>query len=125
MNNVKDTEVIEYELKKAHEKKIVLNVFFKSENGKHVGSYNVQYFNAILYKKFVKKNTKLLEKYIELTPQPKNLDGVNPPSQEELNRLGFSDVNTSLANTVEALENALIKGLTKQEVKNNDRKKNL
>ena len=35
----------------------------------------------------------------------------------ELARLGFSDVNTALANTVEALENAPSKGLTRQEVK--------
>ena len=56
-------------------------------------------------------------KYIEFTPHPKSLDGINAPSQEELTRLGFSDVNTVLANTVEALENVPTKGLTRQEVK--------
>ena len=35
--------------------KNVLNVFFKIENGKHVGSCNVQCLNAAVYKKFVKK----------------------------------------------------------------------
>ena len=117
MNKVKDTEVIEHELKKHMGERNVLNVFFKIENGKHVGSCNVQCLNAAVYKNFVKKNTKLLGKYIEFTPHPKSLDGINAPSQEELNRLGFSDVNTALANTVEALENAPIKGLTRQDVK--------
>ena len=78
---------------------------------------NVQCLNAAVYKKFVKKNTKLLGKYIEFTPHPKSLDGINAPSQKELTRLGFSDVNTSLTNTVEALENAPTKGLTRQDVK--------
>ena len=117
LNKVKDTEIIEYELKKHMGERNVLNVFFKIENGRHVGTCNVQCLNAAVYKKFVKKNTKLLGKYIEFTPHPKSLDGINAPSQEELTRLGFSDVNTALANTVEALENAPTKGLTRQEVK--------
>ena len=117
LNKVKDTERIEYELKKYMEKINVLNIFFKIENGKHVGSCNVHRLNTTVYKKFVKKNTKLLGKYIEFTPHPKSLDGINAPSQEELTRLGFSYVNTALANTVEALENAPSKGLTRQEVR--------
>ena len=117
LNKVKDTDIIEYELKKYMGERNVVNVFFKIENGKHVGSRNVQCLNAAVYKKFVKKNTKLLGKYIEFTAHPKSLDGVNAHSQEELTRLGFTDVNTALANTVEALENAPSKGLTRQEVK--------
>ena len=117
LNKIKDTETIEYELKKHMGERNVLNIFFKIENGKHIGSCNVQCLNAAVYKKFVKKNVKLLGKYIEFTPHPKSLDGINAPSQEELTRLGFSDVNTALANTVEALENAPTKGLTRQEVK--------
>ena len=117
LNKVKDTEAIEHELKRHMGEKNVLNIFFKIENGKHIGTCNVQCLNAAVYKKHVKKNTKLLGKYIEFTPHPKSLDGINAPSQEELTRLGFSDVNTALANTVEALENAPTKGLTRQEVK--------
>lgn len=48
---------------------------------------------------------------------PKSLDGINAPSQIELTTLRFSYVNTTLANTIEALENASSKGLTRQEVK--------
>ena len=82
-----------------------------------MGSCNVQCLNAAVYKKIVKKNAKLLGKYVEFTPHPKSLDGINAPSQIKLSRLGFSDLNTTLANTVKALENAPSKGLTKQEVK--------
>lgn len=118
LNKVKTTEEIEYGIKKHMGEKNVINIFFKMENEKHVGSCNVQCLNAAVYKKFVKKNTKLLGKYVEFTPHPKSLDGINAPTQMELSRLGLSDVNTALANTVEALENASSNGLTKQEVKN-------
>ena len=117
LNKIKDTDTIEHALKKHMGERNVLNIFFKIENGKHVGSCNVQCLNAAVYKKFVKKNVKLLGKYVEFTPHPESLDGINAPSQEELTKLWFSDVNTALANTVEALENAPTKGLTRQEVK--------
>ena len=117
LNKVKSTEEIEYEIKKHMGEKNVVNIFFKIENGKHIGSCNVQCLNAAVYKKFVKKTTKLLGKYIEFTPHPKSLDGINAPSPTELTKLGFSDVNTALANTVEALENAPSNGLTRQEVR--------
>ena len=117
LNKVKSMDEIEYEIKKHMGEKNVINIFFKIENGKHMGSCNVQCLNAAVYKKFVKKNTKLLGKYVEFTPHPKSLDGINAPSPTELTKLGFSDVNTALASTVEALENAPSKGLTRQEVK--------
>ena len=82
-----------------------------------MGGCNIQCLNAVVYKKFVKKNAKLLDKYVEFTPNPKSLDGINAPSQTELTKLGFLDINTALASTVEALENAPSNGLTRQEVK--------
>ena len=42
------------------------------------------------------------------------MDGKNAPSNEELVKLGFIDVNTALANTVEALENAPSKDIPKK-----------
>ena len=122
LNKIKSTDEIEYEIKKHMREKNVINVVFKIENGKHVGSCNVQCLNAAVYKKFVKKNAKLLGKYIEFTPHPKSLDGINAPSPTELTKIGFSDVNTALANTVEALENAPSNGLTRQEGKKNGRR---
>ena len=41
------------------------------------------------------------------------MDGIDAPSAIELARLGFVDVNTALANTIQALENAPSKGYTK------------
>ena len=117
LNKIKSTEEIEHAIRLHMGDRNVINIFFKIENGRHVGSCNVQCLNAAVYKKIVKNNAKLLGKYVEFTPHPKSLDGINAPSQIELSRLGFSDVNTTLANTVEALENATSKGLTRQEVK--------
>ena len=48
----------------------------------------------------------MCNKYVEFAPHPKNLDEISKPSGEELTRLGFNDMNTALANTVEAMENA-------------------
>jgi paraquat-inducible protein B len=59
----------------------------------------------MVYKTFSKKTTKLLGKHVEFTPHPRSLDGANAPNAAELTRLGFSDVNTALENTIEALEN--------------------
>ena len=117
LNKIKSTEELEHAIRLHMGDINVINIFFKIENGRHVGSCNVQCLNAAVYKKIVKKNAKLLGKYVEFTPHPKSLDGINAPSQIKLSRLGFSDLNTTLANTVKALENAPSKGLTRQEVK--------
>ena len=93
--------------------KNVVNIFFRLEGGKHVGSCNVQCLNAAVYKRFSKRNGKILGKYVEFSPHPKSLDGTNAPTNEELIRLGFQDVNTALANTVEAIENATSKSYNK------------
>ena len=44
------------------------------------------------------------------------MDGIDAPFTAELTRLGFSDVNTALANTIQALENAPSKGYTKADL---------
>lgn len=41
LNKVNSTNEIEYEIKKHTRDKNVINIFFKIENGKHVGSFNV------------------------------------------------------------------------------------
>jgi cell division septum initiation protein DivIVA len=83
--------------------------FFRLEKGKHVGSCNVQCLNAAVYKKYVKQNHPILGKYVEFSPHPKNLDRIDGPSASELATLGFSDVNTALAN-------ASSKGYTKADL---------
>ena len=81
-----------------------------------MGSCNVQCLSAAIYKKFSKKNRKILGKYVEFSPHQKSLDGVNAPTNEELVRLGFRVVNTTLANIVEALENAPSKVYNKEDL---------
>ena len=81
-----------------------------------MGSCNVQCLNAAVYKRYVKQNHLILGKYIEFSPHPTSLDGIDTPSAIELSRLGFSDVNTALANTIQALENAPSKGYTKADL---------
>jgi hypothetical protein len=67
-------------------------------------------------KKYVKQYHPILGKYVEFSAHPKSLDGIDGPSASELARLDFSDVNTALANTIQALENAPSKGYTKADL---------
>ena len=94
----------------------VVGSFFRLEKGKHVGSCNVQCLNAAVYKKFVKQNHLIFGKYVEFSPHPRSLDGIDAPSTVEFTRLGFTNVNTALANTIQALENAPSKGYTKADL---------
>ena len=107
LNNVKTIEQIEVSIEAHFGPNNAVSFFFKQDakNGKHLGSCNIQCLNATVYKKFVKKSAKLLGKHVEFTAHPRSLDGANVPNAAELIRLGFTDVNTALANTIEALEN--------------------
>lgn len=87
-------------------------IFSRLEKKKHVDSCNVQYLNASVYKKYVKENHFILGKYVELSSYHKSLDRNDAPSTIKLTRLGFSDVNTALANNIQALENVSSKGYT-------------
>ena len=113
LNKVKGIEELEHGIKEHMGEKNVVNIFFRLEGRKHVGSCNVQCLNAAVYKRFSKKNGKILGKYVEFSPNPKSLDGTDAPTNEKLIRLGFQDVNTALANTVEAIENATSKNYNK------------
>jgi hypothetical protein len=59
-----------------------------------------------IYKKFVKKTHKLQSKYAKFNLHPRSLDGSTASLEEIRKELGFHDVNTALANIIEALENA-------------------
>jgi hypothetical protein len=72
----------------------------------HTGVVNIELLNASIYKKFVTKTHKLQSKYVSFNPHPQSLDGTAVPSEEALQEWGFKDLNTALAGTVEALENA-------------------
>ena len=89
---------IEEAIQKFIEDQNVLRLYFRLEDRKHLGSCNVQCLKSFIYKKFIKKNG--FGKYVEFTPHPKGLHGIDAPSKEELNRLGFTDVNIALADTI-------------------------
>ena len=116
LNKTKTTSALEEGIKNIFGEGNVIGIFFRLEKGKHVGSCNVQCLNAAVYKKYVKQNILILGKYVEFSPHPKSLDGIDAPSAIELARLGFTDVNTALANTIQALENAPNKGYTKTDL---------
>jgi hypothetical protein len=80
--------------------------FPRAEGGLHTGVANVELLNASIYKKFVNKSHKLQSKYIRFNPHPRSLDGTTAPTEEALRKWGFHDLNTALASTVEAMENA-------------------
>ena len=87
--------------------KNVVSVYFpRAEGGLHTGVANVELFNAPIYKKFVNKTHKLQSKYVRFNPHPRSLDGIAAPTKEMLRDWGFHDLNTALASTMEALENA-------------------
>jgi len=116
LNKTKSIEMLEEGIKSFIGTGNVVGTFFHLEKGKHVGTCNVQCLNVVVYKKHVKQSAKILNKWIEFVSHPKNLDGINAPSNEELVRLEFIDVNTTLANTIQALENAPSKGYTKADL---------
>jgi hypothetical protein len=59
------------------------------ENGMHAGLANIEFLNAPIYKKFVKKMHRLQGKYVKFNPHPRNLDGSTMPLEETLKDLGF------------------------------------
>ena len=117
LNRLKPKEILEAEIRACMGDKNILNIFFKNDaQGKLTGVCNIQCLSAAVYKKFVRKSHKICNKYVEFSPHPKSLDGISKPSSEELTRLGFNDVTTALADTVEAMENAPSNALGKKDI---------
>ena len=98
---------VEEALKTLIGEKNVVNVYFpRAEGGLHTGVANVELLNALVYKKYVNKTHKLQSKYVRFNPHPRSLDGIAAPTEETLCKWVFHDLNTALASTVEAMENA-------------------
>ena len=116
LNKTKTTAALEEGIKKLLGEQNIVGIFFRLEKKKHVDSCNVQCLNATVYKKHVKQNYPILGKYVEFSPHPQSLDGIDAPSTSKLTRLGFTDVNTALANTIQAMENAPSNGYSKAEL---------
>lgn len=106
LSKIESIEKLEEGLKSKIGANNIVSMYFKLENGRHVGTCNVQCLNAAVYKKHVKQNVELHGKYVDFSPHPRSLDGTNPPSVEELKKLGLMDVNSAAMNAVIAMENA-------------------
>jgi len=86
----------------------VVKTFFKDgDAGRdlHAGVCNIEVLNAVVYKKLVNTNAKLLQKVITFHPHPRSLDGSNAPSDKILKQFGFLDHNTALAGAMTAMAN--------------------
>ena len=117
LNQLKSKEILEAQIRTYMEDKNIWNIFFKNDaQSKLTGVCNIQNLSAVVYKKFVKKSHKICNKYVEFSPHPKSLDGISKPSSEKLTRLGFNDVTTALADTVEAMENTPSNALGKKDI---------
>ena len=79
----------------------------------HTGTANVQCLNAIVYRQWVGKTIEIFGKHVTFAPHPKSLQGAIPPTKEEQEKLGFCDISTAIADTLEATRNApQLKGKT-------------
>ena len=108
LNKGANSAQVEVGLKTLIGEKNVIKLYFpRAKDGLHTKVANVELLNAPIFKKFVNKSHKLQSKYVRFNPHPRSLDGTAAPTEEILCEWGFHDLNTTLANSVEALENAM------------------
>ena len=85
----------------------VASFYFPGQVGDlHKGTANVQCLNAIVYRQWVGKTVEIFGKHVSFVAHPKSLQGAIPPTKEEQERLGFFDISTAIADTLEATRNA-------------------
>jgi hypothetical protein len=107
LNMNKTTEEVEQSIKDLLGAKNVANFYFpRRRDSSHSGTVNVECHFPTTYKQFVKQTFKIHNKYVKFTPHPRSMDGASAPEEEKLWKFGFLDVNTTLANTVQAIQNA-------------------
>lgn len=67
---------------------------------------NIEWLNATVHHQFVNKTHEVYGTHITFTPQSRSFEGSLKPRKEEKQRYGFCGINTTLANTIEAIQNA-------------------
>jgi hypothetical protein len=83
-------EHVECDLRILIREKIVVSVYFpRIEDGMHTDIATIEFLNAPIYKKFVKKTHKLQNKYVKFNPHPRSQNATVAPSEEILKELGF------------------------------------
>ena len=68
----------------------------------------------------MKKPHKYHNSHVTFSPHPKSLEGTLPPTEEQQKQYGFCDINSTLVNTIEAIQNAPSKQKMKGKVDNED-----
>ena len=107
INHVKQIREVEEAIKGLLGSNNVASIFFPNrEDLLHSGTPNVEVTTLATYKQFVTKNIKMFNHYVKFTLHPRSLDGLAAPNQAHLKDFKFTDINTTLANTVESLRNA-------------------
>jgi hypothetical protein len=87
--------------------KNIVSVFYPRATSKiHHGVANIECLNTAVYKQHLNKSARILNKWVMFHPHPNSLDGSAKPEEATLKKLGFTDVNNALADTIEALKNA-------------------
>ena len=103
MKSMEDTL---YVIKSLMGEKNVTNIYYLSQRSNlHGGIANIECLNAIVYRQYSNKSLPMFGRYVDFKPHRKSLKGIEAPSNSELERLGFSNINVAMANTIEALEN--------------------
>lgn len=120
LNLTKSTEITTDTLKTFIGPKNVSSIFYpRAKETMHNGVANIECLNATVYKQFLRKSVKLNGKWIELQPHPNSLNGSARPDDATLRKLGFANIDTAMANTIAALQNApntAPKPLTKKDI---------
>jgi hypothetical protein len=103
LNMNKNTEEVEQSIKDLLGAKNIANFYFlRRHDSSHSGIVNVECQFPTTYKQFVKKTFKIHNKYVKFTPHPRSMDGANAPEEDTLQKFGFLDVNTTLAECTRA-----------------------
>ena len=85
----------------------VASFYFPGQVGDlHKGTANMQCLNAIVYRQWAGKTVEIFGKHVTFAPYPKSLQGAIPPTKEEQEKVGFCDISTAIADTLEATGNA-------------------
>ena len=96
-----------HEIKEVMGPKNISSSFFpKQRDTLHNGSVNMECLYPTVYRQYVNKTLRIHNSHVTFTPHPKSLEGSLPPSDEQQKLFGFCDINTALANTLEAIQNA-------------------
>jgi hypothetical protein len=86
--------------------KNIVSAFYPRTTSKiHHGIANVECLNSAVYKQHVNKSVRLLNKWVTFHPHPNSLYGSAKPDDATLKKLGFTNVNNALADTIEELKN--------------------